>query len=697
LLKAQPIIAVDTETSGLDWVRDHACGLVFGWGLDHNYYLAINHVTGEDQLSLDEIRGPLREVLENPNVQKIFWNEVFDRHFLSNAGIMVQGLCLDGICLVHLLDEEAEKGLKEVSCKYIDRRCDKWEKEVDRWRNDEAKRRRKEFSQLLKNTYNNKRLEIEETYRRAHPQATFTQKPADVRKKHRQMVKEMLKDHPWASVKKTDISYDQVPLQVLAPYACADVHYTWVMFRDLYAQVMSHDGLKILLKNEIELSQTLYEVETRGVKIDVPYLQSLIGPFKQEIAEAEKEVYASIGYEFDIDSNEQLIKALQKAGCHLTKLTKKGRDKQQKGLEPLAKEFSVDNEVLESLAATYDFAHKIQTYREKRKMLKTYVNNIIKLVDENHYLHSRFNANVATGRMSSSDPNVQNIPGKNKDIRRAFTVPEVIGFEGQGSDEYVFVFADYSQVELRLTAHWSQDPTLLAAYSDLAPGWIGKEQDVHTITLADVVLSRPLAEVQAILKDESHPENAEVKWRRNIAKRVNFGIIYGAGPGAIQRQVSTPQKFVSRDECKLYIDKYLQKYQGVNSWIQVTQLHMRRTGFLRNTFGRYRRLPLGNSKQKWERERAGRQGVNFLIQGDAADLFKQAVVRVRNFLREQNAKTKIVNFVHDEIQFYWHKDEYHLLRPVKELMEDFPQFRIPIIAEFAVSRRDWAGKKELKH
>jgi DNA polymerase I-like protein with 3'-5' exonuclease and polymerase domains len=122
---------------------------------------------------------------------------------------------------------------------------------------------------------------------------------------------------------------------------------------------------------------------------------------------------------------------------------------------------------------------------------------------------------------------------------------------------------------------------------------------------------------------------------------------------------------------------------------------MHRDGYLQNTFGRYRRLPLSASTERWERERAARQGVNFKIQGDAADLFKHAVVRVRNFLKAQKAKTRIVNFVHDEIQFYWHKSEFPLLGEVRRLMEDFPQFDVPIRAEFSWATRDWASKKEI--
>jgi DNA polymerase I-like protein with 3'-5' exonuclease and polymerase domains len=978
LLKQQRLIAVDTETSGLDWVREHICGFVFGWGVEHNYYLPVGHVTSEPQLALDDIRGPLAQVLENPGIQKIFWNEIFDRHFLRTAGLEVRGTCYDGVVLVHLLDEESDKRLKDCAVRYVDKHADKWEKAVERWRVDEANRRRVGFSQLLISTLADKRAEIETEFQKRFPAAQLQLTKTQITQNLKKIVKERLADHPWADAKKDDITYDQVPLETLAPYAAADAHYTLLLFKMLYPTVMQHDDLRALLKNEIQLSYTLFEIEDHGVKIDVPYLKSLEPKFAALISEAEQEIHTAVGYPFNINSNEELIRALRTAGVQLLKLTKKGQEKVRKGETPLETEYSVDKEVLEHLAATHEFAAKIQDYRTKQKLLNTYVRNIVDVVDSAHFLHSTFNPNVSTGRMSSREPNIQNIPGKDLDIRRAFTVPEEIGHEGAGSDEFVFVFADYclaegtlvdtpkgptpiealrtgdlvftynhdtarpdcskicavkftgtlptlvvmldngervrctpnhrwlladgteclakdlkpdtrllplrrgeaaqkkyetlysrsnreyvythkvvaaasravdvgvlmnvvhhvdenhlnndpdnlefvsdighkrlhgqasarrqwqdpvvrarmsagisrskagkhvgvgnpnygklkgapkpcaacnrefyrppshearycskacydasrrgesdlnhrvvavdfdglcvptfdievardhnfalacgvfvhnSQVELRLTAHWSQDPTLVAAYSPDAPGWIGTEQDVHTITLANVVLRQPLDVVIAILKDAAHPRYVEVKWMRNIAKRVNFGIIYGAGPGTIQRQVSTPKRFVEKKDCATYIATYFEKYAQVKQWIDLTTLQMQRYGCLKNSFGRYRRLPKGRSEHRWERERAARQGVNFLIQGDAADLFKHAAVRVRNFLHAQSAKTRLVNFVHDEIQFYWHKSELHLMKPVKALMEDF-DFRVPIIVDFAWSQRDWASKKELKH
>jgi DNA polymerase I-like protein with 3'-5' exonuclease and polymerase domains len=708
-LKQQKLIAVDTETSGFDWLRDRIAGIVVGWSVEHNFYLPVGHSTGEKQLDLAAIRPALRDVFEDPTVTKVFWNEKFDRHFLRQAGFEIKGVRHDGIILAHLLDENEEKGLKEVATRYFKgSNPAKWEDALHTWRVDEGKRRRKGFTDLTKQMLAEKRTEIEAEFFAERPFLKFAMKPQAVTAELKKVIKKKLSEHIFAKNKKDDVTYDYVPLEIITPYACADVHYTLLFYKQYVATVGAHDALKRLYINEAQLSDLLFEVESHGIKIDVPYLNKCQPKLESEIAASHAEIMKAVqaqtgnpDYTFDLESNDQLIQAFKEMGIRLTKLTKKGKEAAQNG-QPDKVKFAVDKEVLEQLAATHLFAKQILDYRSKQKLLNTYVISIRELVDERHYLHSSFNANVATGRMSSREPNIQNIPGRDKTIRKAFTIPEEVGFENVDLDknEWVFVFMDYSQVELRLTAHHSQDETLLAAYSPLAPGWIGKEQDVHSITCAEVVMRRPLTELEEILATENletkHPEFDDVKWYRNIAKRVNFGIIYGAAGGAIQRQVSTPKRPVSRDECDQYIAAYFEKYTGVKGWIDLTHRLMKRDGWLVNSFGRYRRLPNVTSAHKWEIERACRQGVNFLIQGDAADLFKHAAVRVRNFLKRERARTRIVNFVHDEIQFYWHKSEFHLLKPVKKLMEDFPQFRVPILVEVDTSRREWANKKKLK-
>lgn len=690
--KKQTVIAVDTETSGFSWVHDQACGIVIGWGVKHNFYLPIAHTTGESQLDLELIRDKLSAVLLDENVTKYFWNAKFDLHFLRKAGLEVKGPVHDGVVLVHLLDENVEKALKSVSKARIDPNADQWETWLHQWRKGESSRRRKAYAQLVMDYLKTHRADVED---KVLPLAKFSKlTKLQITAKLKKYVRDSVyPDHPLVKNKKDDITYDQIPLEVITPYACADTHYTFMIVKDLSLIVAKHDDLRHLYCNEMELSDLLFDAESHGLKVDVPYLNRIEPELRESIAQLEKEIHEEVGEPFQIDSPSQLAAALLKVGCQLTKLTNKGQEIRKAGgvLEP--KHHSTDRDTLDELAAQFEFAAKVVKYREAMKMLNTYVLNIRDMVDENRYLHSTFNANVSTGRMSSREPNLQNIPGRDKAIRKAFTIPEEVGKEGEdlSSTPWGYAFFDYSQVELRLTAHWSQDPALIAAYP-----WDGPAKDVHSITCAEAVMDMSLDEFLAVYDNEDDPMFPEYKWFRNIAKRVNFGIIYGAGPGAIQRQVSTPQRVVTKDECELYINKYFNKYKGVKRWIDTTTKTLSKHGRLQNTFGRFRRLPDGKSREGWKRGRAGRQGVNFLIQGDAADLFKHAAVRVQNFLHEEGARTRIVNFVHDEIQFYWHKDEKHLIPEVKKLMEDFPQFSVPIVVDVEWSDRDWAGKKGLK-
>ena len=704
LLVQQPVISIDTETSGLDWVKSHACGIVVGWGVEHNYYLPIDHLevvdeevirSTEKQLDIDAIRPALREVFEDATVTKLLHNAKFDLHFLRKLGLEVKGIIHDTVILVHLLDENTQKSLKYLANKYIDKNADKWEVVLNNWRVTESRARRSALSEKMRDYLKLNRVALEAEFFKDKPfisHSTLTK--AQVTAQLKGFLREKYKDHVWAKNKKDDISYDYVPLDIMVPYACADVHYTWLVYKMFVSDIAGHPDLKKLYINEMALANVLFEVEHKGVQLDIPYLENLEPDFAQDIAICEQEIYTEVGYTFNINSGKELTKALLSAGCVLTKMTKKSKDMLAQGIQGDIT-YSVDKSVLEGLATTHPFAAKVQNARLLKKLKNTYVVNLRKLADDMGFLHSTINQNVSTGRMSSRDPNVQNIPGRNNSIRRAFITPLNMG----DVDDWVYVFIDYSQVELRLTAHHSQDPEMLKCYP-----FHGKGIDIHTLTCAEVIMDIPYAQAIAMKGDftgcckktvQICPcPGCTVKFFRDIAKRVNFGIIYGAGPGAIQRQVSRPERPVTEEQCAEYIEKYLDKYQGVKEWIMVLKAFLRKHGYVQNTFGRYRRLPDIKCRENWKRERAARQGGNFMIQGDAADLFKTAAVRVYNLLKNAGARTHIVNFVHDELQFYWHRSELHLLSDVKRVMEDF-DFSVPIVAEVSYSTRDWANKKEL--
>lgn len=685
----QSHIAVDTETTGLNWTKSKICGFVLGWGADSNFYFPIRHTTNEKQLPASYVIPKMKELLGRTDTHKFFINGKYDRHMLRNDGIEVGGVSHDGVVLSFLLDENSDHSLKGLAKIHIHKDAAKWDKELDKWRTEEARRRRAAYGVVVKDKIAELRKDDDVLAMIEDRVAAIklTGKRGSVAVELRKHAKEILHDHPFANAKKKDVTYADVPVSLMFQYACADTHYTWVLCRKFLAQVAADPDLRALYMTEAKLASILLDVETTGLKIDIPYLESAGPKLDTEIERFAESIFSDVGYRFNIDSDADLVTAFKKEGVTLTKLTKKSQELQQKGALLSDLKYSVDAEVLETLASKYDFARAILDYRSSRKLRRTYVDGILDLVDEEGYLHSNFNQNVSTGRMSSSAPNVQNIPSRDRTIRRSFIVPD---------DDYVFVFIDYSQIELRLTAHYSQDPSLLACYP-----FEGKGTDVHSLTTAEVVMDVAYDLVLEMAQDkDGHDDmsplcvcqSCTVKFFRTIAKRVNFGIVYGAGAKTIQRQVTTPTRPVTEQECKLYIDKYFRKYPNVKRWITETERYVRTHGHVQNSFGRYRRFPNLSSLEFWQQQRAARQAVNFLIQGTAADLFKEAITRVWVLLKGK--KTKLVNFVHDEMQFYWHKSELGLLKEVKHAMEDF-DFDVPIIAEVAYSKTDWASKKEL--
>lgn len=693
--KTQRMLAIDTETSGLYWVHDDVCGIVVGWGVASNYYLPINHKTDLQQLNIVDISAGLSELFGNPATTKIFANAKFDLHGLRKLGLEVAGVTHDIVTMAHILDENAEHGVKPLAIRYVDKDADKWEKGINLWRLDESKRRRTLFQHMAKARTADILADATQlnVLSKKFGISLVNADPKVLKKFAQEMAKEALADQLVASNKKENVTYDFIPLPMMVPYACADVHYTYLIFKELVLQLSKFQDSVKLYTNEMALMRLLFETEHDGVKIDVDYLRSIVPQFDIEIDSLAKSIYAAVGYEFNIASTPQLVDALQTAGVKLSKVSKGTKDAHAAG-RFIEVKYSVDKEVLEGLAATHPFAAQVLTYRNLEKTKTTYAIGIRELVDADNFIHPSFNQNVTTGRMSCTDPNCQNIPARDKTIRRAFVVP---------NDDYIFVFFDYSQIELRLTADRSQDPTLLSCYPFGAEG-----RDVHTITLADVVLKQPIDVVNAMKADKTGhtqtPPRGEMckcpacryDFYRNIAKRVNFGIIYGAGANTIQKQVSTPFEIVPKDVCQEYIDRYFRKYSGVKEWIKMTEDFMKKHGYVQNTFGRFRQLQVERGMEKWQVERLCRQGVNFLIQGEAADLFKTAALKVEKILKREKAKTRLVNFVHDEIQFYWHKKELGLLKEVKATMEDFDRYKVPIIAEIAYSPTDWSTKTALK-
>lgn len=489
----------------------------------------------------------------------------------------------------------------------------------------------------------------------------------------------VLNTHEYAKNAKEDIDYSFIPVPLMTQYAALDTFLTYKVYEYTVKNIKWTNALSALYKNEMALLRVLFEAEEHGVRVDRELLVRAGEDFDKQAEELKAKITASIG-DINLQSTKQLADALIKAGVKLTKTTDSSTEEEPK--------YALDKKVLEKLKGKYEITKDILKLREVTKLKGTYVDGILGKLTDDNVLHCSFNQNVKTGRMSSQDPNLQNIPARDKTIRKSFV---------SWNDDYIYVLADYSQIEVRLTAHYSQDPLLLDAYA--------KGQDIHTRTFCEM-FGLNIEEVSKILKDPSHPKHEEYSQLRTVAKRINFGIIYGVGAPGLSEQVERPAQYahLTEDEwieqCQKFIDQYLSKYVGVKRFVNQGNRLVAKQSELTNYFGRVRHLPTaqatkitGNKKLFWMEKRAQRQGVNFLIQGTAADLFKIAVVRIAKLL--EGTRSKLVNFVHDEVQIYLHKDELYLLPKIKHAMENW-NFTVPIIAEFSQADPSWGAKKILE-
>lgn len=683
LLKQQQLVACDTETDGFEWYAGkRVCGLSFGWK-DLHFYAPVRHkhsvLAGDppSQLNIDNIRNDLIEFFSDTERTTIFHNAKFDMHFYAREGVYVKCKVHDTRILWHFYDENAPGALKTIASGWkdelgrekkglVDGAANIKEQELDNWRTRESKARREAFRKMVM------------------AQADLLEKDIAHQDKSRNQLKRWIaegpmKDHPYAQSGKEHIDYAYIPIDLMTEYAALDTFLTYKVYEFTVKNITWTSALSALYKNEMQLLRVLFDAEEHGVRIDRALLEEAGKKFEEEMRDLRVSITARLG-DINLQSTKQLADSLLSNGVFLTKTTEASTETEPK--------FALDKKVLEKLKGKHDVIQDILKLREITKLKGTYVDGILSKLNANNILHCSFNQNVKTGRMSSQDPNLQNIPGRDKTIRKSFI---------SLSDDYIYVLADYSQIEVRLTAHYSRDPLLLDAYA--------KNQDIHTRTFCEM-FGLDIEQVQKVLKDASHPLNEEYSQLRSVAKRINFGIIYGVGAPGLSEQVDRPAQYKNLneqewiDQCQKFIDQYLSKYVGVKRFVNQGNRLVSREAELTNFFGRVRHLPTaqavkitGDDSLFWMERRAQRQGVNFLIQGTAADLFKIAVVRIAKIL--DGKKSKLVNFVHDEVQIYMHKSELDLLPSIRRAMETW-NFSVPIIAEFSQADPSWGKKKSLE-
>jgi DNA polymerase-1 len=406
------------------------------------------------------------------------------------------------------------------------------------------------------------------------------------------------------------------------------------LFESLTEQLREQNLEKLLYELELPLAMVLARIERRGMKVDTGYLRDLSGEICSRLEQLEKEIHALAGEEFNINSPQQLAVILfDKLGLPALRKTKTGR--------------STDAKVLEELASRHDIAALLLLYRQLAKLEGTYLSGLIELVDpEEGLIYTNLNqAATATGRLSSSDPNLQNIPirlEEGRRIRKAF-IPS-----GQDS---IFFAADYSQVELRILAHLSEDPILIEAFNT--------GQDIHRRTAAEVN-GIALGDVTPLMREK--------------AKAVNFGIIYGSSDYGLAQGLNIP-----RAEAKAYIDSYFERYSGVKAYMDMITEQARDQGYVTTLLNRRRYLPEINSSNHNIRSFAERMALNTPIQGTAADIIKLAMLQIDRIIEAGGFKASMLLQIHDELLFEIDEAELSFFAPmIKKEMEQAFKLIVPL-------------------
>ncbi|MEO6120382.1 MAG: DNA polymerase I [Terriglobales bacterium] len=427
-----------------------------------------------------------------------------------------------------------------------------------------------------------------------------------------------------------------------SPAQAADV--TLRLAAKLRQQVDEQELGKLYEEIDLPLVPVLLRMEEAGVKIDTDVLHDLSLRLGRDAGSIAKEVHHLAGQEFNINSPKQLGDVLFNK-LNLPKPIKYGK----------GKTISTAVDVLEELAIEHDIARKVLYFRQLSKLKSTYIDALPTLLNpQTGRLHTTFNqAGTATGRLSSTNPNLQNIPirtEQGREIRACF-----IAEKG-----HVLLAADYSQIELRLLAHYSEDPMLVAAFR--------RGDDIHSLT-AQEVFGVPASEI-----------NAE---HRRRAKAVNFGIVYGLSPFGLSQQLGIETRVA-----KQYIDNYFAKYTGVRSFIDRTLEDTRRLGAVRTLCGRLRPIPDIHSSNVNMRGFAERTAVNTPLQGTAADLIKVAMIRIDAELTKRKLKSRMTLQVHDELVFEAPENEVDELKTlVSDLMENvYPDLRVPLVVDVGVGK-----------
>jgi len=592
-VRRAPLVAIDTETTGLDPMRAQLVGLSLAVAPGRSWYLPFAHLPPDGPLAggetprnlpplTSEALAPLRALLVDATVPKAGHNVKFDWLVLRRAGVELAGVRYDSMLASFVLDPG---------------------------------RRSHALDELAR-----ERLSIEmQTY-------------GAVAGKGR-------RERPFA----------EVPIADAARYCCADSEMVLRLEAAFRPELEDHHLLPLLETIEMPLVPVLVEMESTGVLIDRALLGEIGRAFAKELAGLEVEIHRAAGSDFNINSTPQLRTILfDKLGLPVLKRTKTGA--------------STDFEVLEQLAAMgHDVPRLLIEYRELSKLKSTYVDALPGYVHpETGRVHTSYNqTGAATGRLSSSDPNLQNIPirtPRGEEIRRAFIAPP----------GHMLLTADYSQIELRLLAHLSGDPAFVEAFE--------RGGDIHRQTAA------------VIFGVAEEAVTAEMRAR---AKTINFGTIYGQGSFALSRMLS-----ITQDEAKAFIQQYFERFAGVRRWLDAVVEEARQKGYVETLFGRRRYITELKDKNFNVRSFGERTATNSPLQGSAADLIKIAMIRIHAALPAAGLRAQMLLQVHDELVFEVPEAEQAAAAGlVKREMEGVTRLRVPLVVSIGAGK-NWVDAKD---
>ncbi|MCT2529452.1 DNA polymerase I [SAR92 clade bacterium H921] len=575
-IKTAPLVAVDTETTSLNYMRADLVGISVATESYQAAYIPFGHdyLGAPEQLSKDYVLENIKPLLENKNIKKVGQNLKYDMSVLAQHGIDLQGIAFDTMLESYVLDSVATRhDMDSLALKYLEQTT-----------------------------------------------TGFT----DI-----------------AGKGASQLTFNHIALEEAGPYAAEDADITLRLHQTLWPQLTTEPTLeKVFNDIELPLIPVLSRIERTGAKVDDTLLFTQSQELTERLAELETQAWALAGQQFNLASPKQLGEIL------FTKLELPVLKKTAKGA-PSTKE-----EVLQELALDYPLPKVILEHRGLAKLKSTYTDKLPTMINPaTRRIHTSYHqAGTATGRLSSSDPNLQNIPirtAEGRRVRQAFVAPP-------GSK---LVAADYSQIELRIMAHLSEDPSLLRAF---AAG-----EDIHRATASEVFG----VETAAVTIDQ-----------RRSAKAINFGLIYGMSAFGLARQLN-----IGRKQAAEYIELYFARYPGVQNYMNNIRHSASENGYVETAYGRRLYLPEINARNGMLRQAAERTAINAPMQGTAADIIKLAMINVDNWLQNSDLKSRMVMQVHDELVLEVPESELEEIKEgLRGLMESAAELSVPLVVDLGV-------------